>query len=48
MWWLAGDDPGRVDSFERMPVLEYYMALDRKMAESESALKQQRKQPKRR
>jgi hypothetical protein len=30
MAWLAGDDPVRLSAYERMPMVEYYILLNKK------------------
>lgn len=36
--WLADNDPGKIDGFSKMPVLEYWSILDNKIAENKKAL----------
>jgi len=31
---MAGDDPGKIEQFSKMAMLEYFIILDRKIAES--------------
>jgi hypothetical protein len=40
---MAGDDPVKIREFEKMPVLEYLMILDKKIAESKKAMAQIRR-----
>ncbi|MBA3830085.1 MAG: hypothetical protein H0X33_14180 [Taibaiella sp.] len=41
MCWLAGDDPGKMANFEKLPVLEYFMILDKKLADTKTAIRTQ-------
>jgi len=33
MCWLAGDDPLKVEAFSKMPLIEYFLMLDKKITE---------------
>ena len=33
MLWAAGDDPIRFDALMRMPLIEYYILLDKKISD---------------
>lgn len=35
--WLAGDDPMKMEGYNKMPLLEYFMLLDKKIAEIRKA-----------
>lgn len=35
MSWMADHDPKRIQEYECVPVLEYHMALDKRIADSE-------------
>jgi len=32
MVWLAGDDPMKIETMERMPIIDYWHLLNRKYA----------------
>lgn len=38
--WLAGDDPVKIEQFQKMPIVDYYAILDKKI---EWVLKQDKK-----
>jgi hypothetical protein len=39
MWWVAGDDPVKVDALSKMPLLEYFMVVDKKLGDLKRQLK---------
>jgi len=34
---MAGNDPGRIKEFEKLPILDYLIILDKKLAEAIAA-----------
>lgn len=47
MLWLADDDPTKIEPLERMPLIDYWHLLNRKLAAAEQIAKQQKKLTKR-
>lgn len=37
--WLADNDPVKLETLDKMPVIEYYALLDKKIADGVAALK---------
>jgi hypothetical protein len=37
MCWLAGDDPLKIQALEKMPIIEYFILLDKKINEMKKA-----------
>lgn len=37
MCWLAGDDPLKIQALEKMPLLEYFLLLDKKLLDIKKA-----------
>jgi hypothetical protein len=38
MCWLAGNDPLKIQAFDKMPLLDYFIILDRKISETKKQL----------
>lgn len=39
MCWLAGNDPLKLQAFEKMPLLEYFLVLDKHISDLNKELK---------
>lgn len=43
MYWLAGDDPLKIEAFDKMPIIDYFMLLDKKISDTKKELSRQKK-----
>lgn len=43
MCWLAGDDPIKIKEFDKMPTLDYFIMLDKKISDGQKELARQKK-----
>lgn len=46
IYWLAQDDPGKIDQYLRMPLYEYWTVLDNKLSNFERELQKSKKRKK--
>lgn len=43
MCWLANDDPLKIEAFDKMPMLDYFIMLDKKISDMKKELSRQKK-----
>lgn len=40
---MAGDDPVKIKEFDKMPLLDYYILLDKRISDNQKELARQKK-----
>lgn len=41
--WMAGDDPIKVEALNKLPVIEYFALLDKRLADAKAAMNRMKK-----